>query len=1081
MSDPSTVPQFQTMTVQFARVAAVSLLAVVCLSLAPAAAADISPPAPDDLLSLPGFPVYPPAGRPRDLTTTGYCNVDGFHAATGSGSAAAVAAGLDTLAQRQAAATIAFYFTTPRWSVTATDGASTGTNGDPVTLTFSFPDDGMNVPAFSGLGSEVASPNVLHARLDIQFLSREIWREQFHRIFRRWSVVSGLRFAETADDEATFGAAPGQTGVRGDIRIAGHHIDGAVGANVLAYSGFPDQSEMVIDTDNAWSSDLNGYRYFRNVLGHELGHGVGLDHPENRADTQWLLEPVISTAFDGPQEDDIRGAQRLYGDAWENNDTAGAATDLGTLGPSEGGARLLELSTDRAADLDWYRFDLSSGDQVAITVAPVGTTYTVQKQGQPVQGTVNAKAVADLKFTLYQADAVTVIADVNAAAAGSNESATVTLTAGVTYFLKVAAAGGSDDVQRYTLSVLPATNTRVPPRAVAPYDRASAAGRVFASARECFDPDNLGAANQGVVKVEWDTDLNGSYDQLGADLAAVLIASGPRLIRLRVTDADGLTATDTFTVNVQATTETKRITLTGPNFGGMIIGAAQTITWTTSPALAPSATLRIDVSYDCGFTWSPITAGTPNSGSFTWSPVSGPSSNAVLIRVADINDPVICDVNDTLLAISTTPSIVLTAPGGGESFNLGYPVAIQWTAVGVTAPIRIELSRDGGATFPTLMAATAPNTGSFSWTATAPTGVQNRIRISDSSNLTISDTGGDFTLAPTPTLALTAPVGGETFVQGVATAVTWTSTGTIAQINVEFSADGGVSFLSVAAVPNTGSYTWTVTQSPTTQGRIRISDAAAPTVVLSVSPADFTIPPPTLTLTAPNGGQTFTQGETRTVAWTTSGIVAQVNLELSLDNGGTWSALATNLSNTGSFAWFIAQAPSTQALVRVRDSAQPTVVQDTSDNPFTILSGVGLGSLAVLSPNGGEVLPAASPATLTFASTGFVPNVTVELSTDNGATWQTLTASTPNTGSYGWTTPAFYYPAMRLRVTDVAAPAVTDASDNAFQIGVQPRSQKKACALGSDSPDNFQSALVLYLTLALTAALAARHARRLSR
>ena len=43
------------------------------------------------------------------------------------------------------------------------------------------------------------------------------------------------------------------------------------------------------------------------------------------------MEPFVSTAYVGPQTDDTLGAQRHYGDFYENNNTAATATDLGVF------------------------------------------------------------------------------------------------------------------------------------------------------------------------------------------------------------------------------------------------------------------------------------------------------------------------------------------------------------------------------------------------------------------------------------------------------------------------------------------------------------------------------------------------------------------------------------------------------------------------------------------------------------------------------------------------------------------------------------------------------------------------------
>ena len=63
-------------------------------------------------------------------------------------------------------------------------------------------------------------------------------------------------------------------------------------------------------------------------------------------------------------------------------------------------------------------------------------------------------------------------------------------------------------------------------------------------------------------------------------------------------------------------------------------------------------------------------------------------------------------------------------------------------------------------------------------------------------------------------------------------------------------------------MPNTGSYAWTVLNlPPRTQVVMRIRSLGLPTVS-DVSDAPFTVLVPTLTLTSPNGGETWQIGET---------------------------------------------------------------------------------------------------------------------------------------------------------------------------------------------------------------------------
>ena len=65
---------------------------------------------------------------------------------------------------------------------------------------------------------------------------------------------------------------------------------------------------MVVDTsDSFFLQTREDSLRLRNVLAHELGHGVGLSHVRPVTQTK-LLEPFATTAFDGPQHDDIGGA-----------------------------------------------------------------------------------------------------------------------------------------------------------------------------------------------------------------------------------------------------------------------------------------------------------------------------------------------------------------------------------------------------------------------------------------------------------------------------------------------------------------------------------------------------------------------------------------------------------------------------------------------------------------------------------------------------------------------------------------------------------------------------------------------------
>ncbi|WP_375768233.1 lamin tail domain-containing protein [Archangium gephyra] len=96
--------------------------------------------------------------------------------------------------------------------------------------------------------------------------------------------------------------------------------------------------------------------------------------------------------------------------------------------------------------------------------------------------------------------------------------------------------------------------------------------------------------------------------------------------------------------------------------------------------------------------------------------------------------------------------------------------------------------------------------------------------------------------------------------------------------------------------------------------------------------------------------------------------------------------------------------------------------------------------LRVTSPNGGEQLASSTVQTVTWTADG-VSTVLLELSLDNGATWQVLAPSVPaSSGQYTWTVPpvAATTAQARVRVSDASAPATSDQSDTAFTVSWPP-------------------------------------------
>jgi hypothetical protein len=296
------------------------------------------------------------------------------------------------------------------------------------------------------------------------------WEALYQTALDAWGDNSGLTYVrEMNDDGVSITGGPtnnGILGIRGDVRISGNFIDGNSG--VLAYNFFPNAGDMVMDTGDAsfYGNPSNNYIRLRNVITHEAGHGIGLAHVESNSD-KFLMEPFIDISFVGPQIDDIRGAQRGYGDMDENNNSFGSASDLnqiffGNATPIMGGqfpgATL--RSMDDNADIDYYSF--ITGEPVTITafISPSGGSYQSTPQGGGGGGSfVNYNAVSDLRFSVYDSSQSLVVA-VDNAPIGQGESESIELPAPGQYFL-VVDNSNVNNVQTYSMGMV--VNTLVLP------------------------------------------------------------------------------------------------------------------------------------------------------------------------------------------------------------------------------------------------------------------------------------------------------------------------------------------------------------------------------------------------------------------------------------------------------------------------------------------------------------------------------------------------------------------------------------------------------------------------------------------
>ncbi|MFK7759644.1 MAG: matrixin family metalloprotease [Phycisphaerales bacterium] len=341
-----------------------------------------------------------------------------------------------------------------RWTNTATNGSGLS-QGDPTTLTYSFAPDGTNI---QGEGAS----NL------ISFMNNQIgdgtWQPLFQTALDAWSLNAGLTYVfEPNDDARTIsgGGSAGVLGVRGDVRIGGNFLDGNSG--VLAFNFFPNGGDMVIDTGdgNFYGNGSGNFIRLRNVVTHEAGHGIGLSHVESDSNN-FLMEPFINTSFTGPQIDDVRGAQRGYGDVDENNNSIATASDLAGLalggsGFVGGNFKIINFrSIDDNSDVDFYSVPTAEPVTMTVSLDPAGGSYQFTGENGGGGGAFfNANAVLDLEFSVRDANN-NVIVNVDNTAAGFSEFASVELPEPGQYYI-VIDSNNTNNIQLWNLTVLFAT------------------------------------------------------------------------------------------------------------------------------------------------------------------------------------------------------------------------------------------------------------------------------------------------------------------------------------------------------------------------------------------------------------------------------------------------------------------------------------------------------------------------------------------------------------------------------------------------------------------------------------------------
>jgi hypothetical protein len=471
-----------------------------------------------------------------------------------------------------------------------------------------------------------------------------------------------------------------------------------------------------------------------------------------------------------------------------------------------------------------------------------------------------------------------------------------------------------------------------------------------------------------------------------------------------------------------------------PNGHNFFVGTDEYISW---ESIGYVGLVDLYYSLDGGATWKVI-ATDQGSSPYRWTLPYTPASDC-LVRVASHLGPAADSKIFFSILDDYVDRIVITSPNGGETLVAGNVHEINWVTTGSVGDVQIEYSTDNGGSWTEIAASTA-NDYSYDWAVPNAPSSQCLIRITDVANGAVADTSDStFSIAApgTEVITVTSPNGGEGLTGGSTYPITWTSTGTIPNVLIEYSTDNGSNWTSLGAVVNSGasgSYSWNVPNVNSSLCLVRISDAAQDRVPTDQSNSTFTIGSfgdKSITVAAPNGGELWVVSSTPFITWNFTGLIPNVRLQYSLDNGTSWTTIVSSTANNGSYPWSIPNVSSTRCLVRVTDTSDPGVF-DQSNAVFTIQQ-LSPG-LYVTSPKSGDYWAVGSTHDITWNSSGTVGNVKIQYSYNNKSTWNTITASTANDGVYSWTVPNTPSSQCYIKISEAADGSPYTVNYSAFSI-----------------------------------------------
>ena len=382
---------------------------------------------------------------------------------------------------------------------------------------------------------------------------------------------------------------------------------------------------------------------------------------------------------------------------------------------------------------------------------------------------------------------------------------------------------------------------------------------------------------------------------------------------------------------------------------------------------------------------------------------------------------------DTSFALFTisTPPVVLTEPNGGGVYYIGASRTISWTP---TDNARyLHYTTNNGTAWTEIIGSASPGISTpYTWTLPNVNSTQCRVKVTMLDGR-VDSSDNVFTI--TNPITLTAPVGGETLMVGSVSPIAWTALHDPVNY-IYYTTNNGTSWISIGynAAGYTSPYNWTIPNTASTQCRVKVYNTA--NTEKDSSHAYFTIAVPPVTLTSPNGGESWYVGSVQSITWTPSTSNARY-VHYTTNNGTSWVEIAGSVSPgiATPYSWTVPNLNTTTCKVRV---LMADGRRDSSNAPFTIGPPMTLNS-----PNGGETWSAGTSYNITWTAL-HDPVAYIYYTTNSGTSWINIAQNpTGFTSPYAWTVPNTASTTCRVKVYNFTN-TERDSSNASFTIVIPP-------------------------------------------